>query len=304
MRKVEQIIDIARKLSQNTRYDSTSGVPQDVFVQFLNNAQSSLVMEVQNLKSKYFLKQVIVQAVPKQEKYDFPSDCYMNHIDTIQWTDNSSGTYWTTLYKTTTKEKITLQPGYPFAYVLKEDGYYLNPPIIKGSLYVSYMRYPKKLAKKSGKVSARTIAGTSLTALTIDPTDATFDPTEVNGDNFLCVVDKFGALKASNILYDSVNATTGVFTLSSFDLGSDTFAVGDYVIVGKNTVNVPEWPEICEGYLIKHMVYEAKMGDSSAWTAQAIGDMSQYFQKLSGSFATLSDDISPVPITNLDYIGW
>lgn len=303
MRRVELLIDTVRKLSQNTRYDSTSGVPQDLFVQFLNNAQDSLTMEVQNLKTKYFKKQAIVDVVPSQEVYSYPADCYIQSLDTIQWTDSPTGTYWQTLFKTTTKEKITIQPGYPFAYVPYEDGFHLNPPITRGKLYVTYVRTPKRLAKRSGKVSAVTITSGNLTALTVDPTEASFDQTEINSQNYLCVVDKFGNVKASNILYDSCSSS-GVFTISSFNLGSETFATGDYILIGKNTTNLPEWAPICEGYLIKHAVYEAKYGDSSSWTAQATADMNAYFQKLSSSFSMLTDDVTDIPLNRLDYLGW
>jgi hypothetical protein len=96
-----------------------------------------------------------------------------------------------------------------------------------------------------------------------------------------------------------------VFTISPFDLGTSTIAVGDYILVGENCVNKPDWAdEIVEGYLIKHMVYEAKYGDSSAWTDQARADMNSYVQKLSASFSRPSDDVSQVPITDLSYIGW
>ena len=304
MRRVELLIDVARKLSGNTRYDSQSGIPQDVFVQFLNNAQDSLTMEVQNLKTKYFKKQVVVPVVPNQEKYSWPEDCYMQHIDTIQWTDSQSGTYWQTLFKTSTKEKITIQPGYPFAYVPHEDGFYLNPPIKSVSLFVTFLRTPKRLQKRAGKINVATIVGTNLTALEVDETEASFDLSEINSQNYLCVVDKFGKVKSSNILYDSCGSN-GVFTLSPFDLGTETIAVGDYILLGQVCINIPVWEsDIVEGYLIKHMVYEAKYGDSSSWTAQALNDMNMYFQKLSGSFATLSDDISDIPVTNLSYIGW
>jgi hypothetical protein len=203
----------------------------------------------------------------------------------------------------TPKEKITIQPGYPFAYTPHENGIYLNPPIKSGQLYISYIKTPKRLQKRAGKITVATISGSNLTALTVDPAEASFDQTEINTQNYLCVVDKFGAVKASNVLYDSCNSS-GVFTLSSFDLGSSTIAVGDYIIVGKDCANISDYPDICEGYLIKHMVYEAKYGDSSSWTAQALQDMQMYFQKLSGSFATPSDDVSQIVISNLDYIGW
>jgi hypothetical protein len=52
------------------------------------------------------------------------------------------------------------------------------------------------------------------------------------------------------------------------------------------------------------MVYEAKYGDSSSWTSAALTDMNNYFTKLSGSFATIRDDIDAIPLTNLDYVGW
>lgn len=304
MRRVELLIDVARKLSGNTRYDSQSGVPQDVFVQFLNNAQDSLVMEVNNLKTKYFMRQEVVDVIPNQEVYPYPEDCYLQHLDSVKWTDSRTGTYWQTLYKTTPKEKITIQPGYPFAYCPHEDGIYMNPPIKSGQLYITYIRYPKNLQKRAGKINVATIVGTNLTALEVDETEASFDQTEINTQNYLCVVDKFGNVKASNILYDSCNSS-GVFTISPFDLGTSTIAVGDYILVGENCVNKPDWAdEIVEGYLIKHMVYEAKYGDSSAWTDQARADMNSYVQKLSNSFATLSDDVSQIVISDLSYIGW
>ena len=303
MRRVELLIETARKLSQNTRYDQTSGIGQDIFVQFLNNAQDSLVMEIQNLKTKYFRKTEIVPAVPGQEAYAWPSDCYMQHVDTIQWTDNANGTYWHNLYKTQTKEKITLQPGYPFAYIPYEDGFHLNPPIQSGQLYVTYMRTPRKLAKRSGQISVATVSSGILTALEVNSSGDPFDLADINSQNYLCVFDKFGNVKVSNIAYDSCN-NLGVFTLSPFNLGTQTIAVGDYIGIGQNVTNIPELSNICEGYLLKHMVYEAKYGDSSSFTPQALKDLEMYFFKLSGSFATLSDDISSIVITNLDYIGW
>ncbi len=303
MRKVEQLIDVVRKLSQNTRYDATSGVPQDIFVQYLNNAQDSLTMEVTNLKTKYFKKQVVVPVVPYQAVYSYPEDCIMQHLDTVQWTQAQSGTYWQTLFRTTQKEKITIQPGYPFAYVPFEDGIHMNPPIQQGLLYITYEKLPKKMQKRAGIINSATTLSGNLTSLSLDITESSFDETEINSENFLCVVDKYGNVKASNIVYDNVSSL-GVFSMDPFALGTGTVAIGDYVCIGKNVSNISEYPDICEGYLIKHAVYEAKYGDSSSWTAAALQDMQMHFQKLSGTFATLGDDVTDIPITRLDYIGW
>ncbi|HAB98239.1 MAG TPA: hypothetical protein DCE71_00235 [Parachlamydiales bacterium] len=139
--------------------------------------------------------------------------------------------------------------------------------------------------------------------MTLDIDDPSFDLSELNSSTYMCVVNKFGDIKVKNLLYNCVS-DMGAVTLDPFALGTQTLEAGDYVCVGENVVNKSELPTICEGYLIKHMVYEAKYGDSSSWTPAAVQDMQAYFAKLSNTFATLSDDITDVPITNLDYIGW
>lgn len=303
MRNTEQIIQMARKLSRNERYDSTSGVPQDVFVQYLNNAQDTLIKEITNLKTKFFKKQLVVDVVANQEKYSYPEDCIVQHLDTVQWTDTVSGTYWQTLYKSYTKEKITLQPGYPFAYIPYNDGFYLNPPIVRGKLWIAYETTVPKAQKKAGLIQAVTITSGVLTAMTLDIANSTYDQAEINSDFFMCIVDKYGTIKARNIPYNSIAA--GVFNLDSYTLAAtDSISVGDYILVGKYTCNVPQFPDICESFIIKHMVYDAKYSDASSWSQEAKDDMMRSFALLSGVFATNSDDIDNVQISNLDYLGF
>lgn len=304
MKRVEQLIDMARKLSGNTSYDENSGVPQSVFVQYLNNAQDSLTKEVVNLKTKYLLKQKEVPVVSGQEKYDYPDDIYMQHIDTIQWLDKAQGTYFQNLYKSYTKEKVTTTASYPFGYIPQNDGIHLNPPITSGTLMVSYIKRFPKLQKKSGLVMARTLNNSNqITAIVLDVSDATYDENEINDDYFLCVVDKYGKQKAVNVEYESVS--NGVFTMSAHSLSTgESISVGDYICVGKNTVNIPLWDDVCESYLLKHMVYDAKYSDSSQWSQEAKDDMRASFAQLAGSFASLSDDVSDIPLTDLSYIGY
>jgi hypothetical protein len=303
MRRVEQLIDMARKLSGNTSYDSNSGVPQDVFVQYFNNAQDSLMKEVVNLKTKFLLKQVNVPVVNNQERYEYPQDLYMQHIDTIQWLNSQNGTYYQTLYKSYVKEKITTSTAYPFGYVMQNDGYHLNPPINAGTLQISYIKKVPTLQIRSGIISSAVVNGSNqLTALSVT-NNSIYNESAINDDYFLCVVDKFGNQKAINVEYTSV--LNGVFTLNPYQLeDGETVSVGNYVLVGKNTVNLPQWPDICESYLIKHAVYDAKYSDASPWSAEAKADMAMSFAALSGSFATLSDDVTDIMISTTDYIGF
>ncbi|KHD88835.1 MAG: hypothetical protein OM95_06885 [Bdellovibrio sp. ArHS] len=301
MQRVENLITIIRKMTGNTRYDSDSGIPQDVMVQNLNDAQDFLAKQVHNLKTKFFDITVEVPVVSGQRMYDYPEDCYVRDIDTIQWSDSNSGVYFKTLYKSYTKEKVTRQLGYPFGYLTRHDGIEFNPPVTSGIFYFTYGKTIPKLQKKSGQITVATVAGGNLTALEVATTEP-YDETEINSDFFLCVCDKYGNVKARNIEYES--CAGGIFTLNPFTLGSgDTVAVGDYILVGKNTTNVPEWPDACEPFLRKYAIYQVRYGDASKWSKEALDDMTTEFEMISGVFARPSSDMADIAITNLDYIG-
>lgn len=300
MKRVENIIDMARKLSGNTRYDSDSGIPQDVFVQFLVNANDSLQKEVANLKTKFLKKTTTVAVVSGQEVYSYPSDCFVQHIDTIQYTNALVNSYYINLEKSVQKERLSNANSNPYGYILENNGYLLNPPITSGYLLVSYDQAYPRPQKRCGQITARTLAGQTLSALTV-ATTGSYDTLAINADYYLCVVDQFGVQKATNVVYTSEAA--GVFTITSQSLtAGETIAVGDYITVGKHTANIPYWPSVCESYLLKHMVYDAKFMDASTWTNEAKNDMAMFFMSLSGSFATNSNDLCPIPITQTDLL--
>ena len=59
MKRLELLIDVARAQSQSVRFDADSGVQQNIFVQYFRNAQDSLLKEVMNAKTKFWLKEKI-----------------------------------------------------------------------------------------------------------------------------------------------------------------------------------------------------------------------------------------------------
>lgn len=300
MRRLELLIDIARELSQNTSYDANSGVSQKSFVQFYKNAQDSLLKQIVNVKTKFFIKEKLVDAVAGQQFYNYPSDIYLQNIDTLEWSQD--GQYYIPLTKCITKERLNSRVGYAFGYIPRSDGVILTPPVTNGSLRFNYIKNPLVPEKRSGKISSITIVGDDITAITVDPAESSFDQSYLNLQNYICIVDKFGRQKVSNIEIDSVS-NMGVFTLPSHALqDGEMAAIGDYVVAGLNATNLMDFPTICESYFIKHAVYEAKYGDSSQWTKQAVEDMDRAAITLLDSFKTLSDDITQVPITNTDYL--
>lgn len=304
MKRLELIISRVRELSQNTRYDSDSGLSQGIMVQYIQNAQDALVKAISISKCKYLLKTTDpVTVVNGQEEYDYPSDLFMRNIDTVEWALSPQDIGWIPLYKCISKDRFSTQSGYPFGYILQEASLIITPPLSSGYLRYTYSRQPRNLQIRMGQLSAVTVGGGNVTALTINPAEASFDPTSLNLEQVLCVVSATGTIKAAGIPFTSVNTTTGVFTISSHALASgEAVAAGDYVCAGEYVVNKPEWPDIVESFLIKHGVYEAKYGDSSQWTTAAKEDVSASVGSLVQSFALMSDDITEIPITNSDLL--
>jgi len=297
MRYLELLIDRSRELSQNTRYDANSGVSQRVFTQFFQNAQDFIVREIINSKSKYFILPVVVPVVSGQEPYAYPSDIMLQGIDTIEWSDNLKT--WLFLEKNITKDRTTSVSGYPYGYWLNRSYINLTPPLQGGYLRITYNKRPKRLEKRSALVVSTT--GSPITSITIDPAYTGTDPTYLSQFQFISIVGKDGVVKVSAIPITTVTTTT--ITVPSYALQTgEAIAAGDYVLADKNTANIPDYDDICESFLVLHSTYQAKYGDSSTWSKEVAADVGVHAKQIIALFATLSEDVSHIPIVNTDFL--
>jgi len=298
MRRLEILIDLARELSQNQRYDANSGVSQKLFTYYFQSAQDALQKNLVNAKTKFRLKQVIVDVVNGQEQYSYPDDIYLQNIDTIEWSQNPSEG-WIALDRCITKDRQTVKVGYPFGYWTREDGFMLTPPLQYGYLRVNYIRKIKRLEKRSGKIT--TVTGSPITQLALDATEVSYDPNYIALYGGITIVGADGNVKVPAIPISSVAGN--LINIPNYVLQTgESVAAGDFVLADSYCINIPNFPDICESFLIKYANYSAKFGDSSKWTAEAVSDMSQSFKEIADSFALLTDDVSLVPIINYDYL--
>lgn len=305
MKYLELLIEEARELSGNQRYDANSGVSQAIFVRYFKNAQDALQKAIAIAKSKLLLVESIIPVVNQQEFYAYPSDLYLQNIDTIEWSDSASLENWVVLNKSISKDRRSNENGWAFGYIPRKDGFLLTPTLVAGNLRVNYIKKLPLLEKRSGRISAVTVSSGEITAITLNIAEGSFDGTYINKQFALCIVDRNGDRKVLNVQYDSVDTVTGVITLASNHvlISGESVAVGDFITVGTDTYNRPDLADICESYLIKHAVYEAKYGDKSNWTKEAINDLAMNIKDLLESFNRPSDDINPIPIINTDYLG-
>lgn len=297
MRYLEQLIDRARELSQNTRYDANSGISQKTFVQFFQNAQDFVMREVVNSKSKYFLHPLIVPIVGGQQDYDYPDDIILQGIDTIEWSDDLQT--WLTLEKNITKDRTVTIVGYPYGYYLTRTNYILTPPIQYGWLRVTYNRRPKRLEFRAAQVSSTT--GAPITSITTNGSFANQDMDYINQFSSITVVGKDGAIKVADMPITSASGTTIV--VPSYTLASgESIVSGDYILAGGNSTNVPNFDDMVESFLILHATYQAKYGDSSQWSKATKDDVMNHFKQIIAAFSTLSEDVNHIGIINTDYL--
>lgn len=297
MRYLEQLIERARELSQNTRYDANSGVSQKMFVQYFQNAQDFICREVVTQKSKYLLKKTTVPVVSNQEEYDYPSDIILQGIDTIEWSDDGSS--WIFLEKNIPKDRFTTTSGYPFGYVLTREKIVLSPPVQSGTLRITYNGRPKRLESRSAKVSS--VTGTPITAIVTDTTFSAADLDYIDQFSSVTVIGKDGTIKVASLPISGLSGSSVV--IPSYTLASgEAIASGDFILAGGVSANVPQWDDMIESFLILHSTYQAKYGDSSTWSKTVQDDVAAHFKQISACFATLSDDFNHIPIINTDYL--
>ena len=303
MKRLELLISEARESTGQQRYDSDSGISQALFVRYFKNAQDFLQKQIAIAKSKLLLVDEEQSVVSGQELYSYPSDLFLHNIDTIEHR-TGSGDEWTPLSKLVTKNRRETN-GFAHGYITTKDGFLLSPPIDGGTLRVNYIKKLPALEKRAGYISAITVSGGAITAMTVNVAESSFDGTAINDQYYLCIVDKHGDRKVKSVQYTSVNTSTGVFALpSNHTLAStdSTPAVGDYIVLGEDSYNKPDLDDICESFLLKHVEYQVKYGDASTWSKEVLNDLNSSASGLFEAFARPSDDVIPIPITNFDYL--
>ena len=270
MRRIEHLIKQGRRFTENEQIGVTDGILDMEFVEYLNNAQDSMVIGIYQTNNDLLTKELQFNGVQGQEAYDLPFDIFTDsHVVDLSWTRTGQLRDLSPLEKVGFKERF-IEVGVPDRYFLRRKQLFLNK-MPDSSSQLGLLLYNPRLPRldiRSGKVSAVVLDVPNLviTSLTLDGAfdvllaNALFDETD-----FLTVVDRDGNIKMKAIPIDSVNTTTGVVTLDSsfvYEAG-ETIAVGDYVCLGAYTSTHSELPEICERYLLEYLYKRIFFRDSS-----------------------------------------
>jgi len=306
MRRLDYLVTDARLATENEDFSDTVGIDDEEFIRFFNEAQTRIHSLISQQHSAIFLKDTITNIVANQESYSLPSDCLLgNKVAQVEYSHDGNTDNYVPLKPTFLKNRNS-NSGEPLNYIRRSGTILLSPvpDTSTGTLRITYIEKPRSLDIRRGSISSFTDSGTQITAITLNVSTDTVDSTAVGKDNFLCVVDRAGAIQMADIEYDSIDASTGVVTLTSNHTYSsgEALAAGDYIVVGKNTSTHSELADFVERYLLAYVSWKILKRDSSADYSEQQEELAQLEKEIIDSYADISDDIYEIPEINEDEV--
>lgn len=239
MRRTEYLLTEIRNSTDNT---DVNAIKDAELISYLNYGQKL----IQNMVFSANVKADIFKAVKTYDAlasgiYDLPKDKYaVNSLSLVEGRfglDNVNSGF-RPIERVDKSEAANL-----FGYYTEDDkivitGLNINIQIVQ--VRVTYFRALPRMDKRWGKIS-EVNSGVSLVLSSHDPLAPTVD-------DHISVVDKFGKSVKHNILIDDFNA--GVWSTEDTLNG---VSVGDYVVMGKDSVNASLLPDECETYLLDYV---------------------------------------------------
>lgn len=308
MRRTELIIAQSRRTTGNTEFSDDTGYSDDDFIQYLNDAQDRVFSRILSVYPNINLTEEELDAVPNQQAYAIPLRAYLQtKLEFVEYSRTGQDKDYYTLEKGRPRERYNGHSGMPRYVIRRGRNILLNPaPSSAGKIRFNYYEKLPKMDKRRGVILAATIAGTQLTALTLDTNDLVeADITAMVDQGYICVVDKDGVIQMKGIPITGIDIGTGIVTLFggafTFEEG-DTVAVGDYVVSGEYSSSHSHLDDAAERYLQAHCDWKALKGDSSIDSAEASAELNQILSEIIDTYKDVDEDVEGITILDTDYL--
>lgn len=302
MRRIELLIDQSRSETENVEFTAGTGISDEEFIRWANDAQYRIQAKITQQNEKIFISEDIFSTQPQVEKYNLPDDIlWNNRVVHLEISDTGNVDDYIPLEQETIKARNTITSGMP-GYYIRLGGQVLLNPVPDASRYnirLTYVKRLNRLDKRRATVSAVTTSGNSITTLTLD-TAAILDKDILIQENYFSVVDSDGLTTMRRVKFTDIDETTGIVTIDpSFEfLDGESISVGDYLVRGKFGTNAHELPDTIERYIVTYMNWKALKRDSSADAAEAAQELRAMEEEIIEDFSDVDDDIFAIPITS------
>lgn len=307
IRRVENLILDSRVETENEEFTDNTGIQDDEFIRYFNDAQEDLQSAIARAHQNVFIAEAIRDVVVNQEAYALPDDIYLdNRISAVWFSDTGSSKDRRRLQAGSMIERVFDKTQNPALYIRSTNELILTPvpgQSVANGLFFNYVRRLSKIDKRRGQVLSFATSGNALTALTLDP-DAELDADALLEENYLSVVNRDGDRQMQRIPFTEINQATGVVTLvPGFEFkAGESIAVGDYVVRGRFGANRSEMPTNVERYLIAYTNWKILKRDSSTDSAEQSEELRAMRGEIVNLFNEIDDDEKNIAIKNTQFL--
>ena len=304
MRSLDRLIDQVRKQTENEEFSQFTGIGDQEFIQYLNDAQYNLQSLIVQQHPRVFIDEVVVDSVVGKERYDLPSNAFLgNMVHNVEYSSTGVEADFYTLEQDTLKYRSSGITGDPIKYIRISNQILLTPtPQTQGKIRINYVKRLRELDKRQAQIvksANQTISSANFT-LSLETNDFDTNIEFLKEHDFICIVDKEGRNIVKNIEITGVSLselTCVGHTLA--DGESATVPAGSYIVGGKDTTTHSELSIETERYLIAYAAWKILKRDSSVDSQEAEGELSRMAEEIVKSYAVITDDIQYIPqLTN------
>lgn len=308
MLRVEHMIKQVRRQTDNESIGTDDGISDEEIIRYLNDGQDDIYAAISGVYRGAFSAIDTFSCVGGSETYPVPSRSFMDgQTSMLEWSQSGADRDYRALKHVTMRERAPGE-GYPSRYSIANGNYYVwnIPTTSLGTFRSTYSKIVPTMDKRRGVVTAVTIVGSDVTALTIlAPDGSAF--TQAYADAFtendvLSVVSSTGLQKCYGIRYTDVSAA-GVVTLDgnhTLETG-ETVTSGDFIVMGDYATTNSTMPQNCERYIIGYAVWKVLKRDSSSDYGPQQQELGSIRETIVEGFAELSADIDFTPFVNNEF---
>lgn len=308
MRRVEHLIRAIRRHTDNESNGDDSGLSDEEFIQFLNDAQDDLYAEITKTYRKVFTTSTKFNSVANQEEYDVPSDIFQTGVVSLEYSHTGNEKDYYPLQRRELIEQASI-PGVPLAYMIRGSKIIADPypqSSVTNAFRIKYNKALPRLDKRRSAVKAVTVSGAGvITALTLEPTYSGYNANHYLENDYLTAVDFDGTVKCTAIGFSRITALTGAISFTGAPaktlLTGEAIAIGDYVLLGKRATTHSQLLDDCERYLIAYSVWKALRRDESQSSQLQAQELAMMKQLIVDSYGENYQDVDQIPIINSDY---
>lgn len=301
MRSVDRLIEQVRKQTENEEFSDFTGISDQEFIQYLNDAQYNLQAAIVQQHPRVFIEETVINIVSGQEKYDLPSDCLLgNKVYNVEYSSSGDQEDYYTLDQDTLKYRSQGADGYPVKYIRLSGKLLLSPtPQQGGKLRINYVKRLRELDKRQALTSTTFSVSSNSFTIALNGEEFATEVDMLKKHDYICIVDKEGRslvknIEISNVSYDDITCVG--HTLEEGE--SAEIPAGSYIVGGKDTTTHSELDISVERYLLAYCAWKILKRDSSVDSTEASQELEMMLKEIVKSYAFISDDVQYIPDLN------